>query len=202
MTLPLSLPGVMAGFAFAFIPTIGEFVTPALVGGPDGFLYGNAIANQFGPSFDWKTGSVLALMLFAAVALLGAGLLALPPAPQRRDGRGLAMDVTSRAAAAASSGRSSGCSSSFLYAPIAILVIFSFNDNSIPIFPLSGFTLDWYDEALRERRPAGLAAHERDRRGHLGAAERRARHARVAGTRAAAVPRYGPGGRARSSARW
>ena len=37
----------------------------------------------------------------------------------------------------------------FLYAPIAILVIFSFNDNSIPVFPLSGFTLDWYDEALR-----------------------------------------------------
>ena len=70
VTLPLTLPGVMAGFAFAFIPTIGEFVTPALVGGPEGFMYGNAIANQFGPSFDWKTGSVLSLMLFAAVALL------------------------------------------------------------------------------------------------------------------------------------
>jgi spermidine/putrescine transport system permease protein len=70
VTLPLTMPGVLAGFAFAFIPTIGEFVTPALVGGPEGFMYGNAIANQFGPSFDWKTGSVLALMLFAVVGLL------------------------------------------------------------------------------------------------------------------------------------
>lgn len=70
VTLPLSLPGVFAGFAFAFIPTIGEFVTPSLVGGPEGFLYGNAIANLFGPSFDWKTGSVLALVLFASVAAL------------------------------------------------------------------------------------------------------------------------------------
>ena len=70
VTLPLSLPGVAAGFAFAFIPTIGEFVTPALVGGPEGFMYGNAIANLFGPSFDWKTGSVLALMLFAVVGVI------------------------------------------------------------------------------------------------------------------------------------
>jgi spermidine/putrescine transport system permease protein len=36
----------------------------------------------------------------------------------------------------------------FLYAPIAILVVFSFNDSSIPVFPLSGFTFDWYEQAL------------------------------------------------------
>jgi spermidine/putrescine transport system permease protein len=36
----------------------------------------------------------------------------------------------------------------FLYAPIAILVVFSFNDSSIPVFPLSGFTFKWYEQAL------------------------------------------------------
>ena len=72
VTLPLSLPGVLAGFAFAFIPTIGEFVTQTLVGGSNGFLYGNAIADSFGQSFDWKTGSVLSLALFIAVAALSA----------------------------------------------------------------------------------------------------------------------------------
>jgi spermidine/putrescine transport system permease protein len=69
VTLPLSLPGVAAGFAFVFIPTIGEFVTPALVGGTDGFLYGNAIADAFGMNFDLQTGSVLALALLAVVVV-------------------------------------------------------------------------------------------------------------------------------------
>jgi spermidine/putrescine transport system permease protein len=72
ITLPLSLPGVMAAFVFVFIPTIGEYVTPLLVGGNSGFMFGNAIADLFGPGFDWKTGSVLSLFLFAVVLLLTA----------------------------------------------------------------------------------------------------------------------------------
>lgn len=68
VTLPLSLPGVMAAFLFVFIPTIGEFVTPLLVGGTRGFMYGNVIADLFGPGFDWQTGSVLALFLLAVTA--------------------------------------------------------------------------------------------------------------------------------------
>ncbi len=70
VTFPLSLPGVMAAFVFVFIPTIGEFVTPLLVGGTRGFMYGNAIVGLFGPGFDWRTGSVLALFLFGVVAVL------------------------------------------------------------------------------------------------------------------------------------
>ncbi|MBI3648461.1 MAG: ABC transporter permease [Actinobacteria bacterium] len=70
VTFPLSVPGVMAAFVFVFIPTIGEFVTPLLVGGTRGFMYGNAIADLFGPGFDWQTGSVLALFLLAVTAAL------------------------------------------------------------------------------------------------------------------------------------
>jgi len=71
VTLPLSFPGVIAGFLFVFIPTVGEFVTPSLVGGTSGYLYGNQIVDLFQTGFpDWETGSVLALFLLLVVAAL------------------------------------------------------------------------------------------------------------------------------------
>ena len=71
VTLPLSLPGVVAAFLFVFIPTLGEFVTPSLVGGAIGYMYGNQIVDLFGTGFpDWQTGSVLALFLLGVVAVL------------------------------------------------------------------------------------------------------------------------------------
>jgi spermidine/putrescine transport system permease protein len=71
VTLPLSIPGVVAAFLFVFIPTLGEFVTPSLVGGASGYMYGNQIVDLFATGFpDWETGSVLALFLLGVVALL------------------------------------------------------------------------------------------------------------------------------------
>jgi len=71
VTLPLSLPGVLAAFLFVFIPTVGEFVTPSLVGGTSGYLYGKQISDLFQTGFpDWETGSVLALFLLLVVAVL------------------------------------------------------------------------------------------------------------------------------------
>src|SRR6266550_4085388 len=71
VTLPLSLPGIMAAFLFVFIPTLGEFVTPSLVGGANGYMYGNQIVDLFGTGFpDWETGSVLAIFLLGVVAVL------------------------------------------------------------------------------------------------------------------------------------
>ena len=71
VTLPLSLPGVIAAFFFVFIPTLGEFVTPSLVGGASGYMYGNQIVDLFGTGFpDWETGSVLALFLLLVVTVL------------------------------------------------------------------------------------------------------------------------------------
>ena len=71
VTLPLSLPGVVAAFLFVFIPTLGEFVTPSLVGGVTGYMYGNQIVDLFGTGFpDWETGSVLAIFLLGCVAAL------------------------------------------------------------------------------------------------------------------------------------
>jgi spermidine/putrescine transport system permease protein len=71
ITLPLSLPGVIAAFFFVFIPTLGEFVTPSLVGGASGYMYGNQIVDLFGAGFpDWETGSVLSLFLLVVVTCL------------------------------------------------------------------------------------------------------------------------------------
>ena len=71
VTLPLSLPGVVAAFLFVFIPTVGEFVTPSLVGGQAGYMYGNQIVDLFATGFpDWETGAALALFLIGVIAVL------------------------------------------------------------------------------------------------------------------------------------
>jgi spermidine/putrescine transport system permease protein len=70
ITLPIAAPGIVAAFLFVFIPTIGEFVTPALVGGSKGYLFGSAIADDFGQNSSWQTGAVSALFLMAVVLVL------------------------------------------------------------------------------------------------------------------------------------
>lgn len=72
VTLPLSVPGLVAAFVFVFIPTIGEFVTPLLVGGTSGYMYGNAIQDLFTRGLDWQSGSVLAMFLLIVVGVLMA----------------------------------------------------------------------------------------------------------------------------------
>ena len=74
---PLSLPGVLAAFLFVFIPTVGEYVTPALVGGPNGLMIGNIIWDQFSRGLDWPMGAALSLMMMLIVIvplLLSSGL--------------------------------------------------------------------------------------------------------------------------------
>jgi spermidine/putrescine transport system permease protein len=72
ITFPLSLPGVYAGAALVFIPALGIFAIPDLVGGPDDTLIGNLIKQQFLETRDWPFGSVLSILLtVAALALAG-----------------------------------------------------------------------------------------------------------------------------------
>ncbi|HJS28767.1 MAG TPA: ABC transporter permease [Anaerolineales bacterium] len=67
VTLPLSLPGVIAGFLFVFIPTVGEYVTPSLVGGPEGIMFGNLILDQFLRALNWPSGSLMSLAMLVIV---------------------------------------------------------------------------------------------------------------------------------------
>ncbi len=70
ITLPLSMPGVIAACFLIFIPTTGDYVTPALLGGPDGVMIGNLIQLQFGPVNNWPMGAALSLVLMAWIGAL------------------------------------------------------------------------------------------------------------------------------------
>jgi spermidine/putrescine transport system permease protein len=72
ITFPLSLPGVYAGAALVFIPALGIFAIPDILGGPEDSLIGNVIKQQFLETRDWPFGSVLSIVLtVAALALAG-----------------------------------------------------------------------------------------------------------------------------------
>lgn len=76
VTLPLSLPGVIGAFLIVMIPTVGDFVTPRLVGGKEGVMIANAIQAQFGRAANWPLGAALSVTTILAVSLL-AGFLVL-----------------------------------------------------------------------------------------------------------------------------
>ena len=69
---PLSFPGVLAAFFMVFIPTVGEYVTPLLVGGTRGIMYGNIIQDFFTKAADWPRGAALSVVMLAVTLLLVA----------------------------------------------------------------------------------------------------------------------------------
>ena len=71
VTWPLSLPGVYAGCILTFIPCVGDFLTAEFLGGPDTYLLGNLIQNQFQMAQDWPFGAAMATLL---ALLLACGL--------------------------------------------------------------------------------------------------------------------------------
>jgi putrescine transport system permease protein len=74
VTLPLSRPGVIAGCLLVFIPAVGEFVIPDLLGGSDTLMIGRTIWNDFFANRDWPAASAAAMLLL--LLLLGPLLLA------------------------------------------------------------------------------------------------------------------------------
>jgi spermidine/putrescine transport system permease protein len=69
VTLPLARPGVIAGIVLVFIPSLGAFITPDLLGGAKSVMIGNLIQNQFA-QLNQPFGSALSLILTVAVLLL------------------------------------------------------------------------------------------------------------------------------------
>jgi|TARA_E500000178_G_C17023549_1_gene756763 spermidine/putrescine transport system permease protein len=75
VTLPLSMPGVIAASLLVFIPTVGDYVTPSLVGGPSGIMVGNIIQSMFGQSQNWPMGAAISVMsMFTVAAMIGVFL--------------------------------------------------------------------------------------------------------------------------------
>ncbi len=73
VTLPLSLPGVIAGSMLVFIPAVGEFVIPSLLGGPNNLMIGRVLWDEFFGNHDWPVASAVAiaflLLLAAPIAI-------------------------------------------------------------------------------------------------------------------------------------
>ena len=74
--IPLSMPGIIAGVMLVFIPSLGNYIIPELLGGGKSLMIGNLVQLQFGSAHNWPLGSALAFALFSLVllALLFNGL--------------------------------------------------------------------------------------------------------------------------------
>jgi len=69
VTLPLSTPGIIAGFMLVFIPAIGEFVIPELLGGPDTLMIGRVLWHEFFSNRDWPVASAVAIAMLVVLVV-------------------------------------------------------------------------------------------------------------------------------------
>jgi len=138
--IPLSLPGVMAGSLLVFIPMVGEFVIPELLGGVGSAMIGKTLWTEFFNNQDWPLSAAIAIgmlvILFVPIVLLqrvqvaaamnetGAG-----GGAQRHFSRINKMSVILGLA--------------FIYLPILLVIAFSFNDSRL-VTIWGGFSLKWY----------------------------------------------------------
>ncbi len=72
VTVPLTMPGIVTGIILVFIPCLGSFLTPDLLGGANAIMIGNVIERQFKAANDWPFGAALSfLLMYATLAALG-----------------------------------------------------------------------------------------------------------------------------------
>jgi len=70
--LPLSVPGIIAGFSLVFIPALGEFVIPDLLGGTDTLMIGKVLWDEFFANRAWPVASAVAIAMLSLVVLIMA----------------------------------------------------------------------------------------------------------------------------------
>ena len=140
ITLPLSLPGIYAGSLLVFIPMIGEFIIPDLLGGSDSAMIGKTLWTEFFNNQDWP--------LSAAIAVGMLLLLVIPIAALRRAQK--KADVR-QVASGSSAGRrwtllnigAVAAGLTFMYLPILLVIVFSFNESRL-VTVWGGFSFKWY----------------------------------------------------------
>ena len=149
VTLPLSMPGVIVAAVIQFIPTVGDYITPMMVGGPRGIMFGQIIAAQFGPAYNWPLGAALTIIMMLTIATI---VLTFIWVAQSGTVRRREMElVAAPRESTFHQGRRFGPLHVymlfylvFLYTPSVMLPIFSFNDSIQMVLPLQDFTLKWY----------------------------------------------------------
>lgn len=84
--LPLSMPGVISASLLIFVPTVGEYVAPQLVGGTSGVMIGNVIQSMFGRSNNWPLGAAVSIITMLAILAVTCAFLWLARRPERVPG--------------------------------------------------------------------------------------------------------------------
>lgn len=144
VVIPLSMPGVAAGSVLVFIPCLGAYLTPDLMGGGKTIMIGTLVQNQFTTARDWPFGAALSLALLGlSLVVLAAGF-----------GRGTSsirggVDGSENAPRAGNPrilAVYAAAVFAFLYLPLAALAVFSFNSSRFTVW--EGFSLRWYAAAL------------------------------------------------------
>ncbi|RRJ87949.1 ABC transporter permease [Gulosibacter macacae] len=72
VTLPLAWPGILIAILFVFIPLMGDYITPTVLGGAQGMMIGQLVASQFQNAQNWALGSAMAVLLVITVLAIGA----------------------------------------------------------------------------------------------------------------------------------
>ena len=135
VTLPLSLPGVVAGTLLTFIPATGDFINAQLLGTPQQAMIGNVIQSKFFNLLDYPGAAALSFTLMAAVLILIAVY-----AKRDRDGEADRMKFIRRHLLTAYA----IAAFAYLLVPIAIVIAFSFND------PKGRYNYTWQGFTLRQ----------------------------------------------------
>jgi len=149
---PLTRRSLAIGFSLAFLVTVGDYVTPSMVGGINGTTIGVLISSQFGIASNWPFGAAMSIALIATVAAVVAAVLW--ACPQRGQFSGDEATSKAEAPSKVQGGRLGFLGGAilyavvvaFLYAPLLLMVVFSFNDSTLQAFPLQQFTFKWYAE--------------------------------------------------------
>ena len=143
--LPLALPGVVAGSIFTFSLTLGDYITPMLVGGGKHQFIGNVVDGAVGITDN---------VPFAAASRRAAAVMAVYLVVAPGSGRSRRSDKGAPAGTGSLSGPCwSWC---FLWVPLGIILVYAFNSSNIQSWPIPSLTLKWFrvawdDQEVRTR---------------------------------------------------
>ena len=140
ITLPLSLPGIYAGCLLAFIPMVGEFIIPDLLGGNDSALIGKTLWTEFFNNQDWPLSSAIAVGM---LAILIVPIVLLQKAQAKADVRSQATGSQGGRTWSWFGSSAVTLGLAFIYLPILLVMVFSFNESRL-VTVWSGFSFKWY----------------------------------------------------------
>ena len=144
--LPIMAAPAFSACVFVFILSAADYVTPQFLGGKDGVTLGVQIQQNFITVGNWPLAAATSfLMLLAFVAVLRDRVVRAATAPARRHQAGQLME-SRRSAPFASA--ITVAALLFLFVPLGVVVLFSFNAGGSLTFPFAGFSMRWYREVL------------------------------------------------------